>query len=640
MFHFAFFSVAKKQTQAFSISDQFKILETGLPITNSYDKFTVDELNDMKKLSRSDYLKNLITSESTVSPADLDLYISVREKFQRRSPLEKLQFIAKATGLYDPKKIKKDSLDTVSLNVLSLYLKLEYPQEERLKNTLLWNQKVASPKDIIEDLAVSQSFDIIPPSLKGNLTPRAVVGHAQKGHCSFSVTGAKINTTLDSVITDEVMASFFNKKGVPYYASAKDFLHETQRFIDNLVNVVDVALDPKNISLRDSSLNLPKLFFNFTFLKNVPLDYHAFLKGIHFGGNFDNYSSVRSLGFERYGVDMGGGRTWLINKKLVKGLGINMTDLTQIAYSDHILKSLSPSRRMELFQYTGLVKKDSVIDYKHARSWQDILDQSEPIPEGYFQEYIRDKLGPGGSDDLLCMSAAWLDFQPKNVRRDPLWYFWLQMGARLADFIDTLTKCSSRYLPGGQDEVIAKYANARFLDKLRNTRYYASSIGVDIYKLEKELDRQGTQDFALNVLDEMVDFTAIGINPSHHKFPTKRSPEVHSSARYFAKAQSTPFDYTSFNTTPVKGVTTTMDQQMYVTHKYLDKSKAQGTTDGQFLYPISPEIEVGFQKHPLNSVIGYFKKQIFPVISAPSVKKRKELIQKFYDTYHGEKSSE
>ncbi|MFP4523628.1 MAG: hypothetical protein ACLFNM_03725 [Candidatus Woesearchaeota archaeon] len=625
--------VKHKLVSDLSDVEKFDILEKGLPITSSYNEFSVDEIDGMKKLPQGDYLRCLLDDSASISSSDLNLYLGVRNEFEKRDPIEKLSFIAKSTGLYNPKKISFDSVDSVALNILSLYLKLEYPAEKRLTNTLYWDAKVASPDKIIEDLKLSQNFDLIPPLLKGNLTPRAVVGHAQKGHCSFIESGAKINTTLDSVITDKIMSSFLNKKGLPFYDCAKDFLHETQRYIDNLGSVVDIALNPTDLSLRNSSLNLPNLLFNFRFLKNIPIDYHAFLKGLHFGGSFDNYSQVRRLAFEHYGVNMGGGRTWLINKKLVKGLGINMTDLTQVRYKDPVLKELSSARRMDLFHYVGLLKKDFVIDYKNARSWQDILDQSEPIPDGYFQEYVRDFLGPGGSDDLLCMSAAWLDFQPKNLRRDPLWYFWLQMGARLNDFVDTLTKASSRYLPGGQDEVIAKYANARFLDKLRNTPYYASSIGIDMRKLEKSLQRQGTQDFVLNVLDDVVDFTAIGINPSHNKFPVKgKSSEVHSSARYFAKVQSTSFDYTNFNTSPSKGVTTAMDQQMYVTHKYLDKSKAQGTTDGQFLYPVDKDVEVGFQKHPLNSVIGYFNKQIFPVISS-APKKRKELIQHFYDTY-------
>lgn len=622
-----------------SSSEQFEILKRGLSISNDLESFNADELDRMMSLPRIDYLKNLLdpARENEVSSSYIYLYSELRLNYNKRTPLEKLKFVAKSSELYNPNKIKKNDLDSVPLDVLSLYLKINYPEEDRFKNTLFWQDKVATKEEIIIDLVNAPiGFDLIPRELVGNLTPRAVVGHAQNGHCEFSMN-AKPNTTLEDVINDDILIHFKDKNKFPYYKSAKEFLFETQKYIDNVAELVDMAVDPNIISSIDNKINSSKLLFNFNFLKGLPVNLHAFLKGVSFGGYFDNYEDVRSPIFERYGVEMGGGRTWLVNKKMLMGLGIGIQDLNKSKYKDEIIKHLSPKRRMELFHYSGLVKKDTVIDYKHAKRWQDILDQSEPIPKGYFQEYIRDIIGPGGSDDILCMSAAWIDFNPKNIRRDPLWYFWLQMGARSTDFVDTLTKSSARYLPGGQDKAIAKFANAAWLDKVRNTKYYASEIGVDRHKLEKNLEKQGNEDFALVLLDELIDMTAVGINPSKYIFSKSKDPAIHSSARYFSKAQSSNgIDYTNFNDSSFsKGVTTAMDQQIFVAHKYLKKLKANVELDGKFIHPLVGSSEIGFQKHPLAKVVEYFSRYIFPVISKPL--KRKELLERFFSMYKGSK---
>lgn len=623
-----------KETGVFSEKQKFDILKKGIPITDEYDAFNAEELLGMESLTKVDYLRNLLhpSKKNFVSQKDLELYVAIRKDYLERTPIERLAFVAKNTKLVNPKKVSLDSLNDLPLELFSKYLEIEYPAEKRFRNSLFWDEKVATPDQIITDLTNPVGFELIPRTLTGNLTPRAIVGHAQQGHCEFH-SNIRPNTTLDDIITDEVLSQFKNKNKFPYYNSAEEFLIETQKYINNFAKLVDMALEPSRLSNTVNDIDASKLLFDFNFLKGIPVDLYAFIKGVAFGGSFDNYEDVRKPVFDRYGVEMGGGRTRLINKKMMKGLGLNINSLTKIKYKDPILKNLSGKKRMDLFLHYGLLKKDDKIDYKNSERWQDVLSQAKPIPKGYVQEYVRETLGPGGSDDILCMAAAWLDFKPSNVRRNPLWYFWLQMGARAADFVDTLTKASQFYLPGGQDEAIAKFANARWLNKLRNTPYYSSNLGVDIRKLEKNLELQGTEDYALILLDELIDMTAIGINPSKVKFPSGYDSSIHSSARYFSKAQETDIDYTNFNNSQfAKGVTTAMDQQFYAAHKYLKKAGADVTYGGKFIHPLTGQTEIGFQKHPLNIVITYFNKEIFPVISKPT--KRKELLTAFFNTYY------
>lgn len=621
--------------QGLTVSQKYNILFQGLPITNELSAFRAEDFIHMNKLTKPDQIINLVRPDvaSSISSEDLRLYIAVREEYLAKdSLLDKLKFIAKGSKSYPVKNIKLENLDALPLSLLSSYLRINFPDEKRFKNTLFWEEKVAVDEDIIRDLKVSgDGFNLLPPTLLSNLTPRAVVGHAQNGHSTFSSTKIAPNTSLDDIISENVLTSYFDKKGKPFYDSTYAFLHETQNYINSFAHLIDVATNPK---VTSSKMDLKKSpMFGFDFLKNLPFDSYAFLKGLFFGGYFDNYSTVRKGVKAKYGTDMGGGRTYLINKSLLKGLGISIHELTSGKYKDPVLKRLSYDKRMSLFSHIGLIKNDSELDYKNANSWNDILDQASPVPEGYFQEYIREQPGPGGSDDLLCMGAAFIDFKPENIRRDPLWYLWLQMGSRGADFVDTLTKATEFYLPGGQDEVLAKYANAAWLKKLRTNKYYASEIGINLKKLERDLDRAGSEEFALVSLNELVDITAAGINPSRAKFKSTGDSSIHSSARYFVKQQNSFKDYTNFNKSyPTKGITNTLDQQLFATFKYLKKAGANVEySDKQFIYPLESNTKVGFQQHLLPDVINYFSKQLFPILKNPL--DREKLLKKFFKNY-------
>jgi hypothetical protein len=589
----------------------------------------------LKKLPKIDYLTNLIKSEElhSISSEEIENYIYAQEKYKELNTIDKLKFIAEGSKLYNPNKIKEENINDVPIELLSTYLRITYPDEERFKNTFFWDLSVADNESIIHDMNTTyQVSDLSPNKLRSNLVPRAVLGHSQKGHGTFSSSRISPNTTIDNILSDEVLIEFVNKKGKPIYTSKEEYLKETQKYINELGFLIDYATNKNDFNRIRKQIN--KTILGFSFAKEFPIDTYAFLKGIMFGGYFDNYPKVRKQIYNRYGVEIGGGQTRLINKNLVKGLQISITELNSGKFKDPLLKMISPEKRMELFKEIGLIKEEEEIDYKNAKSWNDVIAQSKRIPEGYFQEYVRTKTGPGGSDDILCMISSYLDFEPENNYRDPLWYFWLQIGSRFGDFADTLTKASYYYLPGGQDEALAKYANTSWLKKIRENKYYASNIGVNRKLLEKELSKQGTEEFALILLDKLIDFTATGINPSKRKFnTTKHNSTIHSSAKYFISKQPSSNDYTNFNNGQItKGFTNTFEQELFAVFKSLKKNRANiDYDDKKFIYPLEPSVHIGFHKQPLPMVMEYFYKKIIPIVS--DSKNMKKKLEKFFKTY-------
>ena len=97
--------------------------------------------------------------------------------------------------------------------------------------------------------------------------------------------------------------------------------------------------------------------------------------------------------------------------------------------------------------------------------------------------------------------------------------------------------------------------------------------------------------------------------------------------------QNTFKDYTNFNKSyPTKGITNTMDQQLFTTFKYLKKAGANVEySDKQFIYPLESNIKVGFQQHLLPDVVKYFSKEVFPSLVNPN--QREKLLKNFFKTY-------
>ena len=148
------------------------------------------------------------------------------------------------------------------------------------------------------------------------------------------------------------------------------------------------------------------------------------LKGLYLGGLMDDFS-VRKKVNERFHINMGGGKPYLIDFRVMEQMGLNGEIL---AHGDH-------EDKLPEYEKKGLIITDtSDIDFfKH--------------PSIRFQ-YIRHKKGLGVSDDAAVVVGGLL----YNLS--------VGLGAYLADAIDTLDKYSLKFIE--QDDKLAHIIKKEF----------------------------------------------------------------------------------------------------------------------------------------------------------------------------------
>jgi hypothetical protein len=141
------------------------------------------------------------------------------------------------------------------------------------------------------------------------------------------------------------------------------------------------------------------------------------LRGIYVGGKRDN-SQVRAEVEAETGVAIGGGTCYVVDTNVMREMGLDAEILSHGAHEDEL----------DEFRDKGLI-----VD----------LPAEEVDDDRYRYLYVRDRKGPGHSDDAVFVFAGLL------------WGTDCALGAFLVDAVDTLEKYSEKY--SNQDDELSQF---------------------------------------------------------------------------------------------------------------------------------------------------------------------------------------
>lgn len=544
--------------------------------------------------------------------------------FHSMNLIEQLNFLQKKrdnkkeNNTFRKKFTFSSNLSEIPEDVLTDYIKKEFDYNIRFKE-IHWNNRKASTEQLRLDIAVSDFFETYSPKLHTNLLIRAIIGHAREGHVHFQ--GEKFpNTTLADVINDDVL------KGK--YQSAASYLDETQSFINSIAEFLIGAINSnhKTINFRSPD-GQPLLGMNF--LADLKFDTLALLKGFYFGAHFDNYAEIRSAAEDRYGINYGGGVSRLINKDLVMRSGIHLDQFKTWDYNDPLLRSQSSFKLLDAFEKSGLFLPDKEVYYSDYNSWNDLIENegtNNSKDNNIVMEYFKTVKGRGGSDDVLIRLASFIDFDSHFKQKDASWYMGLQLGAGLADWVDTYEKATTYYIPGGQDETMAKFLQAKWISRVRRDANYRKMHNIKPYN--------SYDGHILVNKDQLIKLTGLGINP--------KGGAIHSSARYFLRLQKIdPDDLGNITLNGFEQINTAIDSNCCFTKNedsdesiYLPKTTSFHqeliymqlkldnlgckirNPDGSFpikgKLALNSEILVGFEKRPLKHFVNHMDNNVIP----------------------------
>jgi CBS domain-containing protein len=205
-----------------------------------------------------------------------------------------------------------------------------------------------------------------------------------------------VNTTINDVVRALGLDPALIKK-------------KRQALIDDVVEFVqDTIKGTKRTKLVNKQ---GEPFLGVPFLGTFTVDPHEVLKGLYIGGLRDN-SDIRKEVEKKYKITIGGGSCYLVDVHVMQKMGLDGEVFAHMAHENKI----------EEYKKKGLIV---------------IPKEGEKIDESRLKYmYIRDRIGPGHSDDAAIISAGLLF----NLS--------VALGVALSDAIDTLEK----YVPTYQDQ--------------------------------------------------------------------------------------------------------------------------------------------------------------------------------------------
>ncbi len=274
--------------------------------------------------------------------------------------------------------------------------------------------KKVAPKELIQ-----QDFNYLKSSERLYTNPRiedllfmqSIEGRSHNGAGNFHKRFF-VNTTMEDIVT-------------ALGRSPRLIKNKRQELIDEIRDYVDSALvdDGRDRLVTRGGrplLGIPQF-------KDRTVNYHDVLKGLYLGGLRDNVE-IRKKTQEIYGINIGYGKCYLINTKIMEGHGL---DGEMLAHQEH-------GDRINQYKAWGLI-----VDGDKAK-------RSAVKNARYL--YIRHHVGPGQSDDGAIVASGLL----YNID--------VALGVFLADAVDTLEKYVHDYRD--QDSEIACHIkdNYRFLD--------------------------------------------------------------------------------------------------------------------------------------------------------------------------------
>lgn len=228
------------------------------------------------------------------------------------------------------------------------------------------------------------------------LLMQSVEGHAHAGHGTFYGKTFP-NTTLDDVARALRLDPWAVKR-------------ERQELIDEIKEFVERVLMGEAPRVACNTDGEPLLRCGI--LRHIEIDPAGVLRGLYVGGLRDD-AEIRTLANRRYGVEIGYGKSFLVDQQALRALGMNGYDLARLPHEHEIGR----------FEDAGLFAKNG--------------------DENVAYMYVRYSAGPGASDDAAIVMAG------------RIWGVSAAVGCFLADAIDTLEKYILEY--DDQDSTISAY---------------------------------------------------------------------------------------------------------------------------------------------------------------------------------------
>jgi len=299
------------------------------------------------------------------------------------------------------------------------------------------------------------------PAVEDLLFMQTIEGHSHNGDGAFK--GRKfVDTTLND-IAEALGRDVFIVRS------------ERQMLIDEICEYAERVVDGENLTHLVNKHGEPlmrcPLFLQW---KVNPKD---ILKGLYLGGLMDNFS-VRKKVNEKFQTNIGGGKAYLVDLRVMEKMNLNGESL---AHGDH-------EDKIDEYTERGLIIQDSTrVDFLRH-------------PNVRFQ-YIRHKRGLGVSDDAAVVVGGLLYSTSVGL------------GAYLADAIDTLDKYSLKFVE--QDNTLAHTIEKNFPDlgiTEENLLSFVHYITIPEGK-EKEIP-DSSQRYFLQV-DSKTNLTAL---ESHYRF--------------------------------------------------------------------------------------------------------------------------
>jgi hypothetical protein len=229
---------------------------------------------------------------------------------------------------------------------------------------------------------------------------QTIEGHAHNGHGAF-----RQRRFVDVTTADVVRALRLDARKVK---------RARQGLIDDVFAWAERAIAGEDATALADADGKPLL--TVPFLADFTVRPADVLRGIYVGGKRDN-SQVRKEVEAETGVAIGGGSCYVVDAAVMREMGLDAEILSHEAHEDEL----------DDFRARGLV-----VDLPAAK-----VDDDR-----YRYLYIRDRVGPGHSDDAVFVFAGLL------------WGTDCALGAFLADAVDTLEKYSEKY--SNQDDELAQ----------------------------------------------------------------------------------------------------------------------------------------------------------------------------------------
>lgn len=293
------------------------------------------------------------------------------------------------------------------------------------------------PKKIALAELIQQDFRNLKTSERLYTTPRiedlvfmqSIEGRAHNGAGAFNKR-FYVNTTIDDIVS-------------ALGRSPKVIKAKRQELIDEISDFINSAIedDPRERLVTKSG----RPFLGIPQFKDRTVNYHDILKGFYLGGLRDD-PDIRKKTQGVYGINIGYGKCYLINTKIMEDMGL---DGEVLAHQDH-------SDRLNYYKSSGLIV--------------DPANMKRSASKRVKYMYIRHHVGPGQSDDAAMVVSGLL----YNVD--------VALGVFLADAVDTLEKYVSDYRDQDKEIALNIKNNYPFLDLSEKDVYelaYLAAIPED-----------------------------------------------------------------------------------------------------------------------------------------------------------------